>query len=89
MTPGWYVTQKLNLLSLTIEVWKNSNVSSKKCLYKRIMSLNPNQQQVTTHKQRQSLSKYTKLSAVNDMLKSFDVRNNHETLEEQDDNTFD
>jgi hypothetical protein len=29
--------------------WPNSNVSSKKCVHKTIMALNPNQLQVTTH----------------------------------------
>jgi hypothetical protein len=35
----------------------------------------------------QSLSEYTKKSVVNDMLRSFDLENNHENLEE--DNPFD
>ena len=51
------------------------------------MALKPNQLQVTTHKQMQSLSEYTKLLTVNDMLRSFDLENNHENLEE--DNPFD
>jgi hypothetical protein len=37
----------------------------------------------------QSMGKYTKLFAVNDMLRSFDFKNNHENLEEQEDNPFD
>jgi hypothetical protein len=39
----------------------------------------------------QSLSEYTKLWAVNDMLRSFDLENeqNHENLEEQEDNPLD
>jgi hypothetical protein len=37
----------------------------------------------------QSLSEYTKLCAVNDMLRSFDLENNHENLEEKEDNPFD
>jgi hypothetical protein len=41
----------------------------------------------TTHKQTQSLSEYTKLHTVNDMLRSFDLANNHENLEEKEDNT--
>jgi hypothetical protein len=53
------------------------------------MALKPNQLQVTTHKQMQSLSEYTKLWSVNDMLRSFDLENNHENLEEQEDNPFD
>jgi hypothetical protein len=39
------------------------------------------------HKKMQSLSEYTKLRVVNDMLRSFDLENNHENLEE--DNPFD
>jgi hypothetical protein len=46
--PGWQVTRDLNLLSLTMGVWKNSNMSSNKCVYKTIMALQPNQLQVTT-----------------------------------------
>jgi hypothetical protein len=37
----------------------------------------------------QSLSEYTNLAVVNDMLRSFDLENNHENLEEQEDNPFD
>jgi hypothetical protein len=48
ITPGWNVTRKLNLLSLTVEA--NSNVSSNKCV--TIMALKPNQLQVTTYHQQ-------------------------------------
>jgi hypothetical protein len=41
------------------------------------------------NKQMQSLSEYTKLYAADDVLRSFDLKNNHENLEEQDDNPFD
>jgi hypothetical protein len=43
------------------------------------------------HKQMQSLSEYTMLTVVNDMLRSFDLENenNHENLQEQEDNPFD
>jgi hypothetical protein len=37
----------------------------------------------------QSLSEYTKLSNVNDMLRSFDLETNHENIEEQEDHPFD
>jgi hypothetical protein len=37
----------------------------------------------------QSLSEYTKLRTVNDMLGSFDLENNYENLEEHQDNSFD
>jgi hypothetical protein len=47
ITPGWHVTRDLNLLSLTMG--SNSNVSSNKCVCKKIMALKPNQLQVTTH----------------------------------------
>jgi hypothetical protein len=47
ITPGWHVTRDLNLLSLTMEAWGNSNVSSNKCV--TIMALKPNQLQVTTY----------------------------------------
>jgi hypothetical protein len=53
------------------------------------MAFNPNQLQVTTHKQMQSLSEYTMLWFVNDLLRSFDLENHHENLEEQEDNPFD
>jgi hypothetical protein len=58
-----------------------------------IIALKPNQQHVTTihavHKQMQSLSEFTKLLTVNDMLRSFELENNHENLEEQEDNLSD
>jgi hypothetical protein len=37
----------------------------------------------------QSLSEYTKLLTVNDMLRSSDLENNHENLEEHEGNPFD
>jgi hypothetical protein len=37
----------------------------------------------------QSLSEYTKFCIVNDMLKSFDLENNHENLKKQEDYQFD
>jgi hypothetical protein len=52
-----------------------------------IMALNPNKLQVTTHKQMQSLSEYTKLSMGNNILRFFDLKNNYENLDE--DNTLD
>jgi hypothetical protein len=55
------------------------------------MALKPNQLQVTTHKQMQSLSEYKKLCIVNEMLRSFELENetNHENLKEQEFNPFD
>jgi hypothetical protein len=81
----------LNLkdISNSLPMWANSNASSNKCV--KIMALKSNQLQVTTYKQLQSLSDGTKLCYVNDMLRSFDLENNHENLETQgkEDNTFD
>jgi hypothetical protein len=37
----------------------------------------------------QSLSEYTKFEADNDMLRSFDLENNHENLEKQENDPFD
>jgi hypothetical protein len=54
--PGWHVIHVLNLLSLTMG--KNSNVSLSKCAI--IIALLTDQLLVTTLKQMQSLSKYTK-----------------------------
>jgi hypothetical protein len=45
--------------------------------------------QPSIHKQIQSLSEYTKLCTVNDMLRSFYLENNNENLEQQEDNPFD
>jgi hypothetical protein len=63
-------------------MWMNSNVSSNKYFCKIIIEFNQKKLQVTTQNQIQSLSKYTKLCSINDMLKSFDLENNHENLEE-------
>jgi hypothetical protein len=53
------------------------------------MALNPNQLQVTTqHRQANAIiERVHKL--VNDILRSFDLENNHEILKEQEDNPFD
>jgi hypothetical protein len=48
ITPGWHVTSDLNLLFLTIGLLPNSNVSSKQCEHKTIMTLKPYQLQVTS-----------------------------------------
>jgi hypothetical protein len=85
ITPGWHVTRDLNLLSLTMGVWVNSNVSSNKCV--TIMALKPNQLQVTTyHLQANAIIERVN-KVVNDMLRSFDLENNNENLEK--DNPFD
>jgi hypothetical protein len=60
-------------------------VSSNKCVHKSIMALKSNQLQVTTHKQIQSLSEYTKLS----MIFPFDLERNHENLDKKEYNPFD
>jgi hypothetical protein len=83
ITPGWKVTRNLNLLSLTMGA--NSNVSSNKCV--AIMALKPNQLQVTTYHPQANAIIERVHKVVNDMLRSFDMENNHENLEE--DNPFD
>jgi hypothetical protein len=66
---------------------KNSNVSSDKCV--TIMALKSNQLQVTTYHPQANAIIERVHKVVNDMLRSFDLENNHENLEEQEDNPFD
>jgi hypothetical protein len=70
---------------------ENSNVSSNKCV--TIMALKPNQSQVTIqHLQANAIiERLHKVVNDNDMLRSFDLENNHENLVEQaqGDNPFD
>jgi hypothetical protein len=87
ITPGWHVTRDLNLLSLTMGTKANSNVSSNK--YVTVMALKPNQLQVTTINPQANAIIERVHKVVNDMLRSFDLENNDENLEEQDDNSFD
>jgi hypothetical protein len=87
ITPVWQVTRDLNLLSLTMGKWTNLNVSSNKSLCMTIMALKPKQLQVTTYHPQSKIERIHKL--VNVMLRSFDLENNHENLEEQEDNPFD
>jgi hypothetical protein len=68
-------------------VWADSNVSSNK--RKKFMALKPNQLQVTTHHSQANAIIERVHKVVNDMLRSFDLENNHENLEEQEDNPFD
>jgi hypothetical protein len=66
----------------------NSNVSSNKCV--TIMAIKPNQLKITTlHPQANAIIE--RVHKVNDMLRSFDLENNHENLETQgqEDNPFD
>jgi hypothetical protein len=79
ITPIWHITRDLNLLSLTMGA--NSNMSSNKCV--TIMALKPNQLQVTTYNSQANAIIERVHKVVNDMLKSFDLENNHENLEEQ------
>jgi hypothetical protein len=68
-------------------MWANSNVISNKCVI--IMALKPNQLQVTTNI-TQAITIIERVhKVVNDMLRSFDLENNHENLEEEEDNPFD
>jgi hypothetical protein len=68
-------------------VWANSNVSSKKCV--TIMALKPNQLQDTTYHPQANAIIERANKVVNNMLRSFDLENNHENLEENEDNPFD
>jgi hypothetical protein len=65
----------------------NSKVSSSKCV--TIMSFKPNQLQVTTINSQENAIIERVHNAVNDMLRSFDLENNHEHQEQQEDNPFD
>jgi hypothetical protein len=76
-------------LSLTMGVLAISNVSSNICVCKTIMALKPNQLQVTTNMTQANAIIERVHKVVNDMLRSFDLENNHENLEEQEDNQFD
>jgi hypothetical protein len=49
ITPGWKVTHDINLLFLTVGVGLNSNVTSNKSVWKTIMILKTNQQQIKTY----------------------------------------
>jgi hypothetical protein len=53
------------------------------------MALNPNQLQDTTHITQANAIIERVHKIVNDMLRSFDLENNHENLEEQQDTPFD
>jgi hypothetical protein len=53
------------------------------------MALKPNQLQVTTYHPQANAIIERVHKVVNDMLRSFDLENNHENLEELDDNPFD
>jgi hypothetical protein len=65
----------------------NSNVSSNKCV--TIMVLKPNQLQIKTKITQANAIIERVHKVVNDMLRSFDLENNHENLEEQEDHPFD
>jgi hypothetical protein len=56
-----------------------------------IMVLKSNQLQVTTINPQANaiIERVHKVAVVNDMLRSFDLENNHENLEEKEDNPFD
>jgi hypothetical protein len=70
-----------------MEIGANSNVSSNKCV--TIMALKPNQLQVMIINPQANAIIDRVHKVVNDMLRSFDLENNHENLEEQEDNPFD
>jgi hypothetical protein len=64
ITPGWYITSNLNLLSLKMVIRENPNVSSDKCGCKTILVSKLNQLQVTTNHAQANAINYTKLSMV-------------------------
>jgi hypothetical protein len=66
----------------------NSKVSSSKCVCKTIMVLAPNQLQITTNTTQASAIIEQLHRVFNDMLRLFDLENNHEYLETQEDNPF-
>jgi hypothetical protein len=53
------------------------------------MALKPNQLQVTARRSQANAIIERVHKVVNDMLRSFDLENNHENLEEQEDYPFD
>jgi hypothetical protein len=65
----------------------NLNMSSNKCV--TIMALKSNKLQVTTINPQANKIIERVHKVFNDMLKSFDLENNHENLEEQEDNPLD
>jgi hypothetical protein len=65
----------------------NSNVSSNKCV--TIMALKPNQLQVTTSRPQANAIIKRVHKVVNNMLRSFDLENSHENIEEKEYNPFD
>jgi hypothetical protein len=65
----------------------NSNESLSKCV--TIMAFKSNQLQVTTSRPQANAIIELVHKVSNDMLRSFDLENNHENLEEQEDNPFD
>jgi hypothetical protein len=82
-------TRYLNLLSLKMGVWASSNMSSNKCFCVTVMVLNPNQLQITTiHAHANAIIERVH-KFFNDMIRSFDLENNHENLESKGDNPFD
>jgi hypothetical protein len=59
------------------------------CVYKTIMALKSNQLQFTTNISQANAIIEQVHKVVNDMLRSFDLENNHTNLEEQEDNPCD
>jgi hypothetical protein len=53
------------------------------------MALKPNQLQVTTHNPQANAVIERVHKVVHDMLRSFDLENNHENIEAEEDNPFD
>jgi hypothetical protein len=72
-----------------VKATNKSATSIKDLFYNTWLARYPRPQFIFFDKQMQSLSEYTKLWSVNDMLRSFDLEKNHENLENQEDNPFD
>jgi hypothetical protein len=78
ITPCWHVTSDLNLLSFSMGVWQNSNVSSNKSV--TIMALKPKQLQVTTSTPQANAIIERFYKVVNDIHRSFYLKNYYENL---------
>jgi hypothetical protein len=73
-------------------VFDNDNRGEFKREFKQMCDnygIKPNHLQVTTHRPQTNAITERVHKVVNDMLRSFDLENNHENLEEQQNNPFD
>jgi hypothetical protein len=93
---GWIEIFIASYMQLQFTIFDNVSLGEFKREFKQmcditIMALKPKQLQVTTyHPQANAIiERFTKLCTINDMLRSFDLENDHENLEEQEDNSID